>query len=159
MARLAILAFIAGLAAAGGADAQKRAPLKPQAQAGAPAAPPVQPASTPTPVCTFVYQDLNANGARDAGEPPLPGVTIHLGTASGMAQATDAAGRACFPNFPPVGLGGGPASSSVSYYDFYLTVPAGWTSTDPGGGAPHKSVSFPSLQPPPSTLFGLHRTL
>jgi hypothetical protein len=146
---------IAAVAFAGAADAQKRAPLKP----AAPAPAPLQAASGPTPVCALVYHDLNGNGARDGGEPPMPGITIHIGTPSGMAQVSDSAGRACFPNFAPVGFGGAPTSSSISYYDFYESVPGGWISTDPGGANPHKSVSFPSLQPPPSVLFGLHRNV
>jgi hypothetical protein len=71
------------------------------------------------------FEDLNANGARDPGEPPLPGVTISLAPSAGGAPqtaATDASGNFLFTN--------------VAAGDYVLseTVPAGFTQTAPASG-------------------------
>jgi hypothetical protein len=43
-----------------------------------------------------VYSDLDANGVRDAGEPPVPGIAVRLD--GGALTRTDAAGRYIFHN-------------------------------------------------------------
>lgn len=45
-------------------------------------------------LCVFKFDDLNANGVRDAGEPPLPGWSFDV-FASGATLTTDAGGSAC----------------------------------------------------------------
>ncbi len=72
------------------------------------------------------FEDLNANGARDPGEPPLSGVTITLAPAAGgtgQTQPTDASGNFLFTN--------------VAAGDFVLseTVPSGFTQTAPASGS------------------------
>ncbi len=68
------------------------------------------------------YEDLNANGQRDPGEPGLPGVTILLTPASGSGQrtaTTDASGNFLFTDVTP------------GAYVLTETVPAGFSQTQP----------------------------
>jgi serine-aspartate repeat-containing protein C/D/E len=71
------------------------------------------------------FEDLNANGVRDPGEPPLSGVTITLTPSAGgtgQTATTDASGNFLFTN--------------VSAGNFVLseTVPSGFTQTAPLAG-------------------------
>ena len=68
------------------------------------------------------YEDLNANGQRDPGEPPLSGVTILLTPAGGSSQrtaTTDASGNFLFTDVTP------------GAYVLTETVPAGFSQTQP----------------------------
>ena len=76
------------------------------------------------------FEDLNANGVRDPGEPGLAGVTINLfpgvspnPTGPSRTLVTDSSGNFLFTNATP-----GP---------FFLveTAPAGFTQTTPAGGS------------------------
>ena len=53
----------------------------------------------------FVWNDANANGIQDAGEPGIAGVTVHLMNAAGTSvlatTTTDANGLYSFPNLVP----------------------------------------------------------
>jgi len=71
------------------------------------------------------FEDLNANGVRDAGEPGMANVTIRLTPAAGgtaRTLVTDAAGNFLFTEV-------GPGSYVLSE-----VVPAGFTQTAPPGG-------------------------
>src|SRR6185295_16849772 len=68
------------------------------------------------------FEDTNANGARDPGEPPLAGVTIVLTPAGGgtaRTQVTDASGNFLFTDVAP------------GSYVLTEVVPAGFTQTMP----------------------------
>ena len=56
--------------------------------------PPVPPAS----IHGTVFEDLNNDGVLDAGEPPIPGVTVTLGGDATAVATTDAAGEYWFEN-------------------------------------------------------------
>ncbi|HKD10936.1 MAG TPA: SdrD B-like domain-containing protein, partial [Thermoanaerobaculia bacterium] len=89
------------------------------------------------------FEDLNANGARDPGEPPLPGVTISLAPSAGGAPetaTTDASGNFLFTN--------------VAAGDYVLseTVPAGFTQTAPASGT--IAVTLPANGSSLDSLFG-----
>ncbi|HJW13441.1 MAG TPA: SdrD B-like domain-containing protein [Thermoanaerobaculia bacterium] len=76
----------------------------------------------PNAIGGFKYEDLNANGARDPGEPPLPGVTILLTPAGGSSQrstTTDASGNFLFTDVTP------------GAYVLTEVVPTGFTETQP----------------------------
>jgi serine-aspartate repeat-containing protein C/D/E len=79
------------------------------------------------------YEDLNANGQRDAGEPGLSGVTIILRPADGSSQrtaTTDASGNFLFTDVTP------------GAYVLTETVPAGFSQTQPASdGIPVTLVS------------------
>jgi len=54
----------------------------------------------------FVWEDLNANGIQDAGEPGMPGVRVDLYNAGGTyidARTTDSSGQYLFLDLPPGG--------------------------------------------------------
>jgi serine-aspartate repeat-containing protein C/D/E len=70
------------------------------------------------------FQDTNANGARDPGEPLLAGVTIKLTPSSGAAQT---AVTAADGSFLFTGLAAGT-------YVLTETVPTGFTQTQPASG-------------------------
>jgi YVTN family beta-propeller protein len=59
----------------------------------------------PVTIGDFVWDDLNADGIQDAGEPGIPGVTVQLfqvGNATPVATTTtDANGEYIFTNLPP----------------------------------------------------------
>jgi hypothetical protein len=76
----------------------------------------------PNAIGGFKFEDSNANGARDPGEPGLGGVTIVLTVAGGSAQrttVTDAAGNFLFTDVTP------------GSYVLTEVVPAGYTQTRP----------------------------
>ena len=82
----------------------------------------------PNAVGGIKFEDLNANGVRDPGEPPMAGVTINLlpGTPANPGPSrtttTDASGNFLFTNVTPGA--------------FFLVeaVPAGFTQTTPANG-------------------------
>jgi hypothetical protein len=89
------------------------------------------------------FEDLNANGARDPGEPPLSGVTISLFAAGGGAlqtTTTDALGNFLF--------------TSVAAGDYVLSeiVPNGFTQTAPATGT--IAVTLPANGSSLDSLFG-----
>lgn len=49
-------------------------------------------------ICGTKYEDLNGNGVKDPGEPPLSGWTIILGGANPETTMTDLSGNYCFSN-------------------------------------------------------------
>ncbi len=87
----------------------------------------------PNAIGGFKFEDLNANGARDPGEPGLAGVTIHLTPAAGgtaQTTATDASGNFLFTDVAP------------GSYVLNEDVPAGFTQTMPASdGIPVTLVS------------------
>jgi hypothetical protein len=79
------------------------------------------------------YEDLNANGQRDPGEPGVPGVTVSLTPAAGgtaQTATTDANGNFIF--------------TGVSAGDYVLaeTVPPGFTQTEPASGGGSIAVTL-----------------
>ena len=85
-----------------------------------------------------VWDDLNNNGVRDAGEPGLAGVTVTLFTAASVAVATavtDANGYYLFTNLNPNG-----------YYVELSTLPATYVSSTgaAGGVGPFEGANTPS---------------
>ncbi len=101
--------------------------------------------NAPTAVTGVVFQDDNANGARDAGEPGLAGVTITAYDASGAVAdtATSAAdGSYTLPNLidgttyrieftdPPSNMQSGPQGSGSQTTVTFITAPA--TDVDAG---------------------------
>jgi hypothetical protein len=76
----------------------------------------------PNAIGGFKFEDLNANGARDPGEPPLAGVTILLTPAGGgtaRTTVTDASGNFLFTDVAP------------GSYVLTEIVPAGFSQTMP----------------------------
>ncbi len=100
----------------------------------------------PTSAGTLVvtkYNDLNANKTRDTNEPALAGWTFTVKDASGAtvgSVATDANGNAIFSNV------------AFGTYTVTETLQAGWTSTDPGGATPTKTVTINAANT--TVLFG-----
>jgi rRNA maturation protein Nop10 len=81
----------------------------------------------PNAIGGFKFEDLNANGARDPGEPPLSGVTIHLNLAAAgnpfdRTAVTDASGNFLFTDVQP------------GSYVLTEIVPTGFTQTLPASG-------------------------
>jgi hypothetical protein len=72
-----------------------------------------------------LFHDLNHNGVRDPGEPPLAGWTIRLDDASGASTIVT------------TGANGGYTFSALAAGSFQVTevVPVGWTRTFPASGA------------------------
>ena len=79
----------------------------------------------PVTVGDFVWEDLNADGIQDGGEPGISNVVVVLSDTSGpiATQTTDSAGLYLFTNLPP------------GTYSVTFTDPAGYTvtSVDAGG--------------------------
>ena len=107
-------------------------------------------------VCVTKYNDLNGNGARDTGEPVLPGWIFTLKNAAGAIVAfgtTNAQGQWC----STATLAAGPAT-------VVETPKPGWISTDPGGALPTKpltlvsgqtvNLAFGNRTPPPPPAVG-----
>ena len=79
----------------------------------------------PNAIGGFKFEDLNANGSRDPGEPGLPGVTIVLTVAGGTATrtaVTDASGNFLFTDVAP------------GSYVLTEVVPSGFSQTKPASG-------------------------
>lgn len=79
----------------------------------------------PQRICVIKYQDLNRNGQRNTGEPPLAGFTFEVRNASAVVVATgatDPQGRWCTPANLPVGA-----------YNVTEVPKPWWVSTDPQG--------------------------
>ena len=91
------------------------------------------PTQIPGILCVIKYNDLNGNGARDAGEPVMPGWLFTVKNASGAVAdfgTTDAQGQFCTTH---------PLSGTATAVE---TPQSGWTSTDPGGTLPSKTVTI-----------------
>lgn len=85
-------------------------------------------------VCVTKYNDLNGNGARNTGEPALPGWAFAVKNASGVvidSGVTGAQGLWCTTQPLPVG--------AVTVAE---TPQPGWFNTDPGGSTPTKALSL-----------------
>jgi hypothetical protein len=94
------------------------------------------------------YEDLNANGRRDPGEPPLPGVTIRLAPAAGGAgqtATTDVNGNFLFTGVAP------------GNYVLTETVPAGFTQTEPASATGAINVTLASGGSSIANTFGNFR--
>jgi serine-aspartate repeat-containing protein C/D/E len=94
------------------------------------------------------YEDLNANGRRDPGEPGLPGVTIRLTPAAGgsaQTATTDANGNFLF--------------TSISPGNYVLTevVPSGFTQTEPASANGAINVTLASGGSSINNTFGNFR--
>lgn len=104
----------------------------------------VRPAPMPASLGDLVWEDSNANGRQERGEPPIANVTVTLAGADGSiaTTATDANGIYTFTNLLP-GL----------TYTVTFTPPAGFVSTTANSGADDtadsdgRTVVVPPLQP------------
>lgn len=86
-----------------------------------------------TRICVEKFEDVNGNGARDPGEPPMENVQFGIvGPSTHAAGVTDVLGRICFQ----IVSGGS--------YTIRETVPAGWITTSPAGAVPEKTVTVQS---------------
>jgi hypothetical protein len=86
----------------------------------------------PARICVLKYNDLNGNGMRDAGEPPLSGWTFSVkigGGATVSTGTTNAQGKFCTPD--ALAAGG---------YTVVETLKPGWVSSSPGGANPARSL-------------------
>lgn len=92
---------------------------------------PVELTGTPKPptlFCGVKFNDLNANGVRDSGEPGLPDWTINLFYSNGMlvsATTTNANGHYCV----------GSMSTDDQLYSLSEVQQTGWIQTAPGSGS------------------------
>jgi PKD repeat protein len=84
------------------------------------------PTSTPTPdtggIVTCVWNDLDGDGSRDAGEPPMSGILINLWDSQGQlvdSCTTGASGCCSFSNLPP---GAYTVAASAAQGFFFTTV-------------------------------------
>ncbi len=91
----------------------------------------------PGELCVLKYNDLNGDGDRDAGEPPLAGWTFTRsgGGIATQSGATGANGRWCPATMVPPGT-----------YTVTETPQSGWINTDPGGSSLSKTVTVGSNQ-------------
>jgi hypothetical protein len=91
----------------------------------------------PGEICVEKYNDLNGNGVRDSGEPPLSGWTFTRtgGGVATLSGTTGANGRWCPATLLPPGT-----------YTLSETTKLNWTNTDPGGSSPAKTVTLGSNQ-------------
>ena len=77
---------------------------------------------SPASIGDFVWNDLNANGIQDAGEPGLAGVTVSL--SNGATTTTNASGAYSFTNLVP------------GTYTVTVATPAGFAPSPTGAGTP-----------------------
>ncbi len=85
-------------------------------------------------ICVTKYHDLNNNGARDAGEPLLPGWAFKIVNSAGAIAASGVTG--------PNGQYCTPATLPAGSYSVRETLQAGWLSTSPGGQSPSRGVNL-----------------
>ncbi|HUN65675.1 MAG TPA: FG-GAP-like repeat-containing protein [Bacteroidota bacterium] len=88
----------------------------------------VQPGS----ITGTVYDDLNGNGVRDGGEPPLAGWVVQLSGPSVLSTVTDNNGNYSFTNLFP------------GTYTVHEQTNFGYSVTEPPGGSYSAAVSFGS---------------
>jgi len=106
-------------------------------------------------VQVYKYNDLNGNGGKDGGEPPLSGWDFTVSGPESFSGTTDSSGYAIFPSrnpTSPCALGTEAYRDVVASgtYTVTETLKLGWTNTDPGGSAPYKksfTVPHPAGQP------------
>ncbi|MBI5711518.1 MAG: carboxypeptidase regulatory-like domain-containing protein [Candidatus Eisenbacteria bacterium] len=99
------------------------------------------PAIPATGLCGQKYLDLNHNGVKDTGEPPLAGWTIVLtGTGGTYTATTDANGNYCFTDVNP------------GTYTLSEVGQSGWVQTAPAGGT--YAVTVVANQSPGGYDFG-----
>lgn len=90
------------------------------------------------------YNDLDRSGTRDAGEPGLGGVNFSVRDQNGSErQVTTGADGVAIADALPVGQ-----------YVVTETLQTGWTSTDPGGAAPSRTVLLESNDSVATATFG-----
>lgn len=70
----------------------------------------------------FVWNDTDADGVQDAGEPGIAGITVNL--SNGATTTTDANGFYAFSNLPP------------ATYTVTVATPAGYLASPTGAGTP-----------------------
>lgn len=87
----------------------------------------------PGQICVMKYHDLNGDGVRSPNEPGLAGwmFTRIGGGMPNQSGATAATGFVCF-------------GANTGTYQIKETMKPGWTSTDPGGTSPTKTVTVGS---------------
>ena len=90
--------------------------------------------------CGVVFDDVNGNGVRDAGEPGLPGWTIQVSGPTSASTATDSQGHYCFTDLP------------AGAYTLSEVLPAGWNRVSPAAGT--YAVTVSAQNPPGSFDFG-----
>ncbi|HKP88982.1 MAG TPA: SdrD B-like domain-containing protein [Thermoleophilaceae bacterium] len=94
----------------------------------------------PASIAGTTYEDLNADGDRDAGEPATGGRTVHLG---GRSATTDSNGDYSFDDLDP------------DDYTVTIDEPSGWTCSAPAGCA--HSVTVGSDDAAGGNDFGTYR--
>ena len=82
---------------------------------------------------SFVFEDVNGNGQRDAGENPVPDIQVSLHFPDGATDArlTDGTGDIYWNTIP------------VGPYQAVVTVPGGWRATLPPPCQPRSSLTPP----------------
>ncbi len=98
----------------------------------------VLPPPQPGGICLTKYNDLNGDGAQGSGEPELANWQFTIRNAANVIVAqgvTNAVGEFC---------SGAKLTLPPGVYSVTETLQAGWTSTDPGGAAPSKTVTVTS---------------
>jgi len=107
----------------------------------------VVPVQDTSEICVEKYNDLNGNGVRDTGEPPLPNVPFIIRDASGTpivpTAFTDNDGRFCTERILPIGD-----------YEVEEIVPEGWTNTSPANFPPIIPVNLNEVSEDITVEFG-----
>ena len=98
-------------------------------------------------ICIEKYNDLNGNGIRDAGEPPLVNIPFIIRDSSGTpivpTAFTDRNGQFCTERILPLGD-----------YEVEEVVQEGWTNTSPGTFPPIIPVSLTEVSEDITVEFG-----
>ncbi|MBD1889535.1 SdrD B-like domain-containing protein [Coleofasciculus sp. FACHB-SPT9] len=110
----------------------------------------ITPSSTGS-IGDLVFNDLNANGTQDSGEPGLANVTITLRDANGNVIATtttDANGNYSFPNLPA----GGYTVTATNPAGFNITTGSNQVPVNLAAGQTVNNVDFGYSQPSGGTI-------
>jgi hypothetical protein len=90
----------------------------------------------------FAFEDRNANGTRDAGEPGIPGVRVYIDRNNNgqfdtgePSILTAADGSYAFTNLGPDVIDGNPNHAASAPHILRQVVPTGFTQTGPTGGS------------------------